>query len=182
MVLNMDSDPKQHYPKEQMWLHWLSLALIAIAYAAIELKDFVPKSNVWHDYIKLIHFNAGLLAFAVMLLRVYLYKRNTEPQITPEPPLWQRKVSSITHKVIYLCFLSLPLLGLVLMYIGGKQWDFLGIQMPVSSAPDRALSKSIKEVHETLADAGYFLIALHAGAALFHHYFVKDDTLKRMLP
>ena len=29
---------------------------------------------------------------------------------------------------------------------------------------------------------GYFLIGLHAAAALFHHYVRKDDTLVRMLP
>ena len=30
--------------------------------------------------------------------------------------------------------------------------------------------------------AGYFLIGLHAAAALYHHYIRRDDTLKRMLP
>jgi len=29
---------------------------------------------------------------------------------------------------------------------------------------------------------GYWLIGLHAAAALFHHYVVRDDTLRRMLP
>jgi cytochrome b561 len=36
--------------------------------------------------------------------------------------------------------------------------------------------------HETLAPLGYWLIGLHAVAALFHHYFLKDDTLRRMMP
>jgi cytochrome b561 len=29
---------------------------------------------------------------------------------------------------------------------------------------------------------GYFLIGLHAAAALFHHYVLRDDTLTRILP
>jgi cytochrome b561 len=29
---------------------------------------------------------------------------------------------------------------------------------------------------------GYFLLGLHAAAALFHHYVLKDNTLVRMLP
>jgi cytochrome b561 len=32
-----------------------------------------------------------------------------------------------------------------------------------------------------LGKVGYGLIALHAIAALGHHYIKKDDTLKRML-
>ncbi|EDH6436062.1 cytochrome b, partial [Salmonella enterica subsp. enterica serovar Infantis] len=37
-------------------------------------------------------------------------------------------------------------------------------------------------IHEMLANIGYFLIAMHAAAALFHHYIQKDDTFSRMLP
>jgi cytochrome b561 len=36
--------------------------------------------------------------------------------------------------------------------------------------------------HKTLAAFGYWLIGLHAAAALFHHYLVKDNALVRMLP
>ena len=35
---------------------------------------------------------------------------------------------------------------------------------------------------ETVATFGYFLIGLHAFAALLRHYIVKDDTLRCMLP
>jgi len=44
------------------------------------------------------------------------------------------------------------------------------------------LSEQVKELHETVATIGYFLIGLHALAALYHHYVRKDDTLRRMLP
>jgi cytochrome b561 len=40
----------------------------------------------------------------------------------------------------------------------------------------------IKEIHETGGTVGYFLIGAHAAAALFHHYFLHDNTLRRMLP
>ena len=39
-----------------------------------------------------------------------------------------------------------------------------------------------KELHEIGGTIGYVLIALHAAAALFHHYFVRDNTLRRILP
>lgn len=39
------------------------------------------------------------------------------------------------------------------------------------------LSDSLIDLHETLDPMGYWLIGLHAVAALFHHYFLKDDTL-----
>lgn len=41
---------------------------------------------------------------------------------------------------------------------------------------------TLKEWHVTLANLGYFVIGLHAFAALMHHYFWKDNTLLRMMP
>ena len=34
----------------------------------------------------------------------------------------------------------------------------------------------------TIGTIGYWLIGLHAVAALFHHYLMRDNTLLRMLP
>jgi cytochrome b561 len=45
---------------------------------------------------------------------------------------------------------------------------------------NRTLAKSLKDVHEILARFGYFVIGLHAAAALYHHYVKRDDTLRRM--
>jgi cytochrome b len=39
-----------------------------------------------------------------------------------------------------------------------------------------------KEIHEGLAHALIVLAALHAAAALVHHWIVRDRTLIRMLP
>lgn len=44
----------------------------------------------------------------------------------------------------------------------------------------KALSGQIKGVHEVVATLGYFMIGLHALGALFHHYVLKDNTLRRM--
>ena len=41
---------------------------------------------------------------------------------------------------------------------------------------------TLKAWHELLANTGYFIIGLHALAALLHHYFWKDNTLLRMMP
>ena len=49
-------------------------------------------------------------------------------------------------------------------------------------APDKALGKNLEDIHETIGTLGYWLIGLHAVAALYHHYLVRDDTLVRMWP
>ena len=47
---------------------------------------------------------------------------------------------------------------------------------------DRAFSRSLQEAHEFLANTLLVLAVLHTGAALFHHWVLRDRTLLRMLP
>ena len=49
-------------------------------------------------------------------------------------------------------------------------------------ASDRALARSVKDVHEVTANALAIIAALHAAAALVHHWVLRDRTLLRMLP
>ena len=79
-------------------------------------------------------------------------------------------------------FLALPLLGIALMAYSGKSWSFLGFNVSPFVTPNSEIKALIKNIHETWANIGYFLIAAHAGAALFHHYIQKDNTLLRMMP
>ena len=46
------------------------------------------------------------------------------------------------------------------------------------SAPPKAHGRH----HEGNHDPCHVLIGLHAAAALYHHYILRDNTLRRMLP
>jgi cytochrome b561 len=48
--------------------------------------------------------------------------------------------------------------------------------------PDEALAERMEALHELGGTLGYFLIGLHAAAALAHHYLLRDNALARMLP
>ena len=55
------------------------------------------------------------------------------------------------------------------------------MELPALLAANEALGDRLLEVHEWIGTLGYFLIAGHAALALFHHYVVRDNTLRRML-
>jgi cytochrome b561 len=44
------------------------------------------------------------------------------------------------------------------------------------------LAKKAMAAHELVACLLVALVALHAGAALFHHFVRRDNVLKAMLP
>ena len=58
---------------------------------------------------------------------------------------------------------------------------FFGTELPALIGKSERLADLFKEIHEASATAGYFLVGLHAAAALYHHYFKRDNTLRLML-
>ncbi|MED9474553.1 cytochrome b, partial [Escherichia ruysiae] len=98
------------------------------------------------------------------------------------PPAWQMISAKFMQTLLYISFLVLPISGLAIMVFGGKAWSLLGIDIPTFANTDGEVKSVAKTIHESLANIGYLLITLHAGAALIHHYIQKDNTLVRMLP
>ena len=56
------------------------------------------------------------------------------------------------------------------------------VEMPKLVAPDEGIANNALAAHELLFLGLVALIALHVGAALYHHMFLRDGTLQRMLP
>lgn len=173
---------RDKFARAQIALHWLTFLLVVTAYATIELRGFAQRGS-WQGYAMIItHFSAGATILVLMLVRLFLRTLHRTPPITPAPPRWQTGLAHLTHTLLYALFITLPILGLTSRYLKGREWWLFGISMPVAPEPDFDMADMLIGWHETLAPLGYWLIGLHAAAALFHHYLLKDNTLLRMMP
>ena len=52
--------------------------------------------------------------------------------------------------------------------------------LPSRAARDKALGDFLQQVHEVLNAVLMLTLAGHVAVALWHHFVVKDDTLRRM--
>ena len=164
-------------------LHWLMLVLIALAYAMIELREFWPKGTPVREGLKTLHFSIGLSVLGLVIVRIFArFAAGPAPAITPPPSAMQHKLSAAVHGLLYLFMIGMPIAGWIILSAGGKPVALFGLTLPSLVAESKGLAKSVKEVHETVGNIGYFVIGLHALAALVHHYRSRDNTLTRMLP
>lgn len=163
-------------------VHWLTLLLLIAVYASIELRGLYPKGSDARELMKLWHFMLGLGVFGLVLIRLPLRLVLQAPPITPAPPAWQHRFALAMDGALYALLLTMPVLGWLALGAQGKEVLFFGWQLPALIGPDRALGKSLEDIHEFIGELGYWLIGLHAAAALFHHHFMRDDTLRRMWP
>lgn len=177
----MPSSTNRYHSLSIAW-HWLTLVLLVAVYALIEFRGIFPKGTAAHDAMKTWHFMLGLTVFGLVFLRMATLLVYRAPPISPPPPRWQHLLGKAMHLALYAFLIVMPILGWLTLSAKGRVIPFFGLELPALIGPDKALAHRLEEIHETIGTIGYYLIGLHAAAALFHHYWAGDDTMRRMLP
>ncbi|MGB8634488.1 MAG: cytochrome b [Rhodanobacteraceae bacterium] len=174
---------QDRYSSLSIAMHWLMLLLLIAVYACIELREFYPKGSDPREALKHWHFMLGLSVFVLLGLRLLLrLLAGSAPPVTPAPGVWTQRLAMLMHLALYLFLLVMPLLGWLILSAEGKTIPFFGMELPALLGPDKSLGHSLQEIHETIGTIGYYLVGLHAAAALLHHYILRDNTLRRILP
>lgn len=174
--------PPTRYSKASIALHWLMLLLLAAVYVCIELRVQFPRGSDTREALKAWHFMLGLSVLLLVTLRLLARALARTPPITPTLPLWQLRTGQLVHVLLYVLMVLMPLAGWLVLSASGKSIPFFFVELPPLVAPNDVLAEQVKDIHERVGTIGYYLIGLHASAALFHHYVRRDDTLRRMLP
>ena len=171
---------KTRYHPASVFLHWLVFLLVVAAFITIELKGQFPKGSEMRDLCKSVHGVFGQLIFLAMLLRLAIRKIYGVPEPTNPIPLFAR-LAKFMHYLLYTLLLISPIFGILYFQYASKEIHFFGLVWPQFVNPNPEMKKLVENIHEFLGNSLYLLIGIHAVAALWQHYVIKDDTLLRML-
>jgi cytochrome b561 len=164
-------------------LHWLTVILVALAWALGEFGDALPKGEARAVGL-FAHNTAGLAILAILVVR--LLWRIGDPPPPPEPTVfgvWLDRAGRLAHYALYALLIAAPIAGIVLQFARGDALPLFGLsEIPSPWLADRAFARGVKGVHEVLANGLVILAGVHAAAALVHHWVFRDRTLVRMLP
>jgi cytochrome b561 len=169
------------YNRLSVGLHWGMLLLLVAVYACMELSGGFPKGSDTRAELKTWHYLLGTAVLLLVWLRLLVKLGARTPPVRPEPPPWQRRLSSTVQVALYVLMIAMPLAGWLILNAKGQAVPFFGIELPVLIAENRDTAGRLKEIHEAGATLGYLLLGIHAAAALFHHVVLRDNTLQRML-
>lgn len=176
------NNTEERYGSISIAFHWIMLVLMIAVYACMELRGYFPKGSYIRSEMKTWHFMLGMSIFFLTFIRLAVRLTQISPAIKPKLPKWEVLVSKLGHWSLYALMFSLPLIGWLILNAEGRAVPFFGINLPNIISPDKKFAHSMEELHETIGVIGYYLIAMHTVAVLAHHYFMKDNTLIRMLP
>lgn len=163
-------------------VHWTTLLLIAGVYAAVWASHAVG-SREQSTLLVQLHRSLGLTILALTLFRLAWRWSARIPPLPAELPTTQKFAARATECILYLLLVLQPALGLLNTNARGRRVDFYFLgELPPVVGPDKVLAKQAMAAHELVGYLLLTLIALHAAAALFHHFVRRDNVLNAMLP
>lgn len=159
-------------------LHWIGALLVIAAWCVGISLDSFPRGPE-RTAVMGVHSTLGLVVFSLAVLRI-LWRLAT-PAPVLQGPVWLAAVARAGHTALYVLTLALPVAGLLARWAKSGSASLIGgFSIPAPFAlPD---TKLFAEIHVTIADALAALVAVHVLAALFHHFVLRDATLRRMAP
>jgi cytochrome b561 len=93
----------------------------------------------------------------------------------------QRLAARLSEYGLYLLLLAQPITGAVQSLYRGKPFDlFFVVRVPAVVGRDRAVVHLFHAIHEWGAWTFAAVIGLHAGAALFHRFVLRDGVFESM--
>ena len=162
-------------------IHWLTVLLVVLAFA-LGPEDVDEIDNPGIDLGVQAHETLGLLVLGLTIFRL-LWVLFVQPRV--EIPM--SRLTMVSAKalqgLLYLLLISAPLTAVFGVWLEGDGLSLLSnIPVPSPIQSNDKLGELLLDLHPVLADILMWLAGIHAAAALFHHYFLRDDVLKSMLP
>ena len=155
------------YSGAQIALHWTVAVLVVAqivlhdgmvaAYAAGRGVGTATESDL---FLADLHVAFGVAVFALALLRVALRVRRGAPPPPQDEHPALRMAARATHIALYALILGMPVTG-------GLAW-FGGIE-------------AMADLHGAGKAAILVLVGLHVLGALYQHFYLRTDVLRRML-
>ena len=163
-------------------LHWLTAGLVLCVFVLAFSIDLAT-SRALHTAVLQVHRSVGLTVWVVTLFRL-AWRQFAEYPDWPSDMSQTKRVAAMTSEyTLYAFLLAQPILGILQTNAHGDQVNlfFIG-QLPALIGKNRPLAQQLLTAHKAVGFSLLGLIALHVSAALFHHFWRRDDTLTAMLP
>jgi cytochrome b561 len=161
-------------------LHWTIFVLFVVQYALIYRRDYFPKNAPEKTQYILIHKSLGLLVLFLALMMIGWRQLGNRPAMPLNMNGFEQLLAKLTHFLLYLSMLIMPLTGIGMSLYAGYGVSFFG-QFTIPALPkNEMLSDSFYAVHQWSSYVIIGLVSLHILGALYHHYYKKDGVLKRM--
>src|SRR4051812_17108464 len=108
-------------------MHWLTVALVIVAWILGEFDDIFPKGAARAASL-FVHISAGLLVIGILVLRL-LWRLADPPPPSERTVLgaWLDRAATLTHYALYALLVAVPISGIILQFARGNALQVFGL-------------------------------------------------------
>jgi cytochrome b561 len=162
--------------------HWLIVALVITQVTLAKIAQSLP-IGVEKLATLARHKSVGITILMLAVLRLAWRWSNPVPLLPPTLRPYERRLAHFTHGALYALLFAMPITGWAMSSARGFPVSWFGfVQLPDFVRNSRSLYETLHDTHEALAYTLGGVVLLHVAAALKHHFVLRDDVLRRMLP
>ncbi len=161
-------------------LHWLTVMLVLAAYM-LSKGDGNSLYSAAADELRRIHETFGVLVFIVVVVRLLWRLIDGTPAKQPMPR-WLAAAAKLVHFALYALLIAIPATAVLGTWLEGIPVTLPGFDIAPQITKAHGLGQLIMEIHPILGDAILWIAGVHAAAALFHHFYLRDEVFQSMAP
>lgn len=163
-------------------LHWLTALAVVFLFALGLWMVRLDYYHEWYQRAPALHMGVGVALALLTLLRLGYRGIHSYPQPVPGTGRTSVIGAKAAHAGLYFLLLFLSATGYFIVTAEGESLSVFGLfDIPAVVYSGNNLQDRAGELHKW---SSYLLVGLalaHGGAALWHHFVVRDDTLLRMI-
>jgi cytochrome b561 len=170
------------YGATSKWLHWLVTFIVILMLIFGRTLEALPLSE--REQMIMVHSGLGTLVLLFMLIRWGWRLTHEPPGAADSMGASQLRLSKVMHWSLYVLLVLQPILGIcqAMFIVDYEILAFGVIDYSGLAANDAVIARLFHVIHSINAWVLSALVIGHIGAALYHHFFQKDNVLRRMLP
>ena len=168
------------YGSVAKWLHWLvAIGIFYLIYLGLQQSGM--ERGAEREAMRALHGSVAVVVLVLMVLRVVWRFLNDTPAHPDGMPALQRAVATLVHWGLYAAVFIQLASGMLVVATGGAPVPFFGwFSIPLPVAENRDAHEFWEEVHEVVWWAIAALVVVHVLGALYNHFVLRNDVLRRM--
>ena len=181
-VMNtLQASPHGRYSAPAIFFHWslavLILTLIGLGWYMLSIEK-EPGSAWYFD----LHKSLGLTAAVLVVLRLVRRIGHAPAALPDTLAAWQTTAAKITHALLYLLMLQMPITGYLGASFSGDGVAFFGLPTPGWASKNEVLKEQFFTAHSIIAWILVGFVSVHVLGAFKHLWIDQDGVFQRMLP
>jgi cytochrome b561 len=166
-----------HHPLVRV-LHLLVVLGMLIQFGLFYLADWSQMKD-YKGFLFMLHKSTGNLMVLIVLFLIWAGMRFGRPD--HQLPRIQLILATLVKILLVVSMLAMSISGYLMTSAGHYGYRFYGLfDMPLLDGLSKEVGENAHFMHGFVGTVVLVLVAMHAAAALFHHFVNHDGVLKSM--